>query len=649
MIVSFTVAILLPLLVAVAVGVNMLHRQVRGLAQSQIDSDLEAGKEIVRNRIERLKDAVRIHATRRVLYNALEQRDTVSLKPEAERALKAEGLDILTLVDDVGTVRFRTRNPSLAGDSQEQDAFVQRVLRERAPVSGLTIVPEQELLKESSDLAGQAAMRITPTPMAGSAAKAVKTSGLMIKAAAPVFSPNGDFLGVLYGAVLVNRNCDIVDMICRTVFKERQYQGRAVGVASIFQDDVRIATNVSSPDNTRAIATRAAGDVAAEVLQRGNSWRARAFVLNEWYITAYEPLRDIQGRTIGMLAVGTLERPYWDALWHTLFIYLGITLLGVALGSCGAFFVARNISRPIRAMALAAQRVAQGDYTQKVEIASHDEIGYLAVCFNKMTLELTQATRQLREWADNLESKVEQRTAEIRAMQEHLVKAEKLAAIGKLAAGVAHEINNPLTGVLTNSSLLLEDLPPDSPMREDLQIIVSETLRCRNIVKGLLEFSRQTQPHKQVVDMNSVLVDVLNLVRNQTTVKNVKLDTELDPNLPTVVVDRDQMRQVILNIVLNATESMPAGGSIRIASRQAPGDGQIEVSISDTGVGIPDEIKGKLFEPFFTTKKSGTGLGLAIAYGIMEQHKGTIAIDSVPGRGTTITLRIPAKSANDDD
>ena len=649
LIASFTIAILIPLLITVAVGVKTINEQVYNLAQAQINSDLEGAKEIVRNYLDRLKDALRIHATRMIIYGALDRRDNGGLGPEMERILKAEELDVLTLTDTTGKVFYRTCNPSLIGDSESWDPMVARVLTEKTPVSGVFIEPEEELLKESPYLAKQARMQMIQTPMAGPTGKTHETSGMMLKVAAPVFSPNGRFLGVLYGGVLVNRNYEIVDRVRSIVFKEEQYKGRDLGTATLFQDDVRVATNVRNADGTRAISTRASAEVAEEVLRRGHTWRGPAFVVNDWYIAAYEPIRDIRGATVGMLYVGTLERPYRDNLWRTLFVFLGITMLGVALGSCVAITVARRISRPIRAMAVAAQRVAEGDYSQTVEAAPHDEIGHLAECFNKMTRELTRATQQLREWAENLESKVEQRTAELKAMQGHLIQTEKLAAIGKLAAGVAHEINNPLTGVLTNSSLLLEDTPQGDPMREELQVIVDETLRCRKIVKGLLDFARQTKPQKQIVDLNSIVEDVLNFVRNQASFRDIAIETDLEAKLPAVMADRDQMRQVVLNIVLNAAEAMPNGGSIRVVSRNNQAARQIEISIVDTGPGIPDEIKSKLFEPFFTTKKSGTGLGLAIAYGIMQRHKGTIRVESQRGKGTTISLYVPSDQQDSDE
>jgi two-component system NtrC family sensor kinase len=167
-------------------------------------------------------------------------------------------------------------------------------------------------------------------------------------------------------------------------------------------------------------------------------------------------------------------------------------------------------------------------------------------------------------------------------------------------------------------------------------------------VKGLLDFARQTKPQKQAIELNRVVLEVLDLVRNQAAFRNIDFETHLDPNTPTVMADRDQMRQVVLNIVLNAAEAMPDGGTIRVSTRMDSAANQIVVSIQDTGAGIPPEAMHKLFEPFFTTKKTGTGLGLAIGYGIMERHRGTINVDSVPGKGTTISLRLPAEGKEED-
>ncbi len=641
LIISFSSAILVPALITTIVGVRMIRDQVVAQAQARVDSDLESAKEIVQSHVDKLKDALRIHATRMVIYGALARGDTNDLGPEMGRIVKAERLDLLTLTDARGIVVYRASKPALAGDSVAGDPVVRRVLASAAPTASMEIVPELELALESESLVRQAMMDLTVTPRAKPTDKTRVTSGMMIKAAAPVFNPGGRFLGVLTGGVLLNRNYDIVDKVRTTVFKEGVYKGREVGTVTIFQDDVRVSTNVKNADGSRAITTRVSAQVAEQVLGRGATWRGRAFVVNDYYISAYAPLPDGEGKTIGMLYVGTLERPYTDTLWRSLFVFLGIAFLGVVLVSGVAITVAARISRPIHAMAVAAQRVARGDYSQKVDASAPGEVGDLADSFNRMTSELARANQELREWGENLERKVEQRTAELKAIQAHLLQAEKLAAIGKLAAGVAHEINNPLTGILTNASLMLEDLPTGDERREELQTIVDETLRCRKIVRGLLDFARQTKPQKEALSLNQVIEDVLALVRNQASFRNIAIETRLDPALPEIAADRDQLRQVMLNIVLNAAEAMNGDGSITVSSRSVPERQAAELRVADTGPGIPDDVRDKLFEPFFTTKASGTGLGLAIAYGIVQSHGGTITVDREPGRGTRITLELP--------
>ena len=645
----FLLAILLPSLVTTVVGVGMIRQRVFAQAQAQVNADLEAAKEIYQSTVDRLEDAIRIHATRMVIYGALSRQDTSGLAEEMDRIRQAEHLDVLTLVDATGRLFYRSRGSAVPRGESVNDDLVLRVLDQLQPAAVTEVVTGEWLAEESPALARQALMTITPTPRARPAAKPQVRSGLMMRAAAPVFTPAGRQLGVLYGGVLLNRNYQIVDKIRQTVFKEEEYQGRPVGTATIFQHDIRISTNVRFPDGTRAIGSQASTEVSDEVLVRGGTWRGRAFVVDDWYLSAYAPIHNLSGRTIGMLYVGVLERPFTDLLWRSLLVFLGIAAGGVALVHLMAMRVARRISGPIHSMAVAAQRIAQGDYSQKVASDAADELGYLGHSFNTMMEELQRAHQALRESAEELERKVETRTAELTRMQAQMIQSEKIVAIGKLAAGVAHEINNPLTGVLTNSSLMLEDLPEDHPWREDLQTIVTETLRCRKIVKGLLDFARQTKPQRTLLDMNQVVGDVLALVRNQTIFRSVRVVNDLHPNLPSVPADADQIRQVILNIVLNAAEAMSQGGELRVSSAIDTPHRAVEVRIADTGPGIPDEVRSRVFEPFFTTKKTGTGLGLAIAYGIVERHHGELRIDTARGRGTTFTIRLPIEGLPDDD
>ena len=258
-----------------------------------------------------------------------------------------------------------------------------------------------------------------------------------------------------------------------------------------------------------------------------------------------------------------------------------------------------------------------------------------------MAKELEKEQKELEEWGTKLEHKVEERTQEIKKIHGQLFRSEKLASLGKLAAGVAHEINNPLTGVLTNASLLLEDFEKDDPRKEDVQVIVNETIRCREIVKRLLDFSRQTKPQKKQTDVNVLIDNIILLVRNQTSFRNISIEKTLDEKLPQIMADPDQIQQVFINLILNAADVMPKGGRLILETKVIPIKDFIEIRITDTGTGIPEELRTRIFDPFFTTKENGTGLGLALSYGIVEQHGGTINLESQIGKGTTFIIHLP--------
>ncbi len=225
--------------------------------------------------------------------------------------------------------------------------------------------------------------------------------------------------------------------------------------------------------------------------------------------------------------------------------------------------------------------------------------------------------------------------------EKKMMQQEKLVSIGRLSAGVAHEINNPLTTILTSSMLIQEDLEPGSEIHKELAIISNEALRCRKIVKSLLDFARQSKSFKKLDDINEVINESLILTRKQAKFKDIVLDTRLATNLPSLSIDRDKIQQTLINLTLNAIEATPAGESIRILSQYFEKKKAIEIVVSDTGDGILPEHLDKIFDPFFTTKKNGTGLGLAITHGIIEQHGGTIVAKSTPGVGTTFFITLP--------
>ncbi len=227
-------------------------------------------------------------------------------------------------------------------------------------------------------------------------------------------------------------------------------------------------------------------------------------------------------------------------------------------------------------------------------------------------------------------------------MQRSLLQQEKLASIGRLSAGVAHEINNPLTTVLTTVMLLQEDLAPEDPLYAELETIAKETLRCRKIVASLLDFARQGNLRKEIVSVNPIVAESVALARKQAGFKGIQVTPALTDGLPEVLADSNQLQQAFINLLVNAIEATPSGGSIEVATFCDPGLREIRIVISDSGCGMPKDVLEKIFDPFYTTKPSGTGLGLAITHGIIEQHGGRIDVDSSPDQGTTFMVILPA-------
>ncbi len=468
-----------------------------------------------------------------------------------------------------------------------------------------------------------------------------QTSGMMLKAAAPV-RYKGKKIGILYGGVLLNRNNEIVDKVKDIVFKGEKYYGKEIGTSTIFQDDLRIATNVKDARGNRAIGTRLSEQVYKAVVYEGRVWIDRAFVVNEWYITAYEPIRNINGKIIGVLYVGMLEKPYIDLINHVMLTFIGIALICVFLLLIILYFSTKRIVKPLGEIVVATQKIAKGDYTVKINTESDDEIGILAKSFNKMVEDLARANEELKEWGKTLEKKVEERTKELQEMQEHLIQSEKLASLGKLAAGIAHEINNPLGGILLYSHLLLEDLGNDSPYAENLKKIIKETVRSKEIVKGLLEFARPKEPEMNVVNLNDVINYSLGILEKQALFQNVKIRKEMDIKLPRIIGDASQLQQVFMNIIINAAEAMNGDGDLFIRTYDDE-RGCVCAEVTDTGCGISKDNIQRIFEPFFTTKPvgKGTGLGLAISYGIIKRHNGDIKVKSEEGKGTTFIIMFP--------
>lgn len=322
--------------------------------------------------------------------------------------------------------------------------------------------------------------------------------------------------------------------------------------------------------------------------------------------------------------------------------------IGIVLLAAGVTTFARwQVVKPVNVLARATRRVADGDLDQQIVVPRHDEIGRLSDSFNDMTMSLRKAQAELRQAAETLEAQVEERTAALKEAQAQLVQTEKLSSIGRLAASIAHEINNPLSGILVYAKLLIrmqEDGDTGPKAREaylkNLRLVQRETERCTAIVRNLLEFSRQRPLQRKPIDPTAPLAEAVSLIENQLSLLGIQLTKEFSDG-GIVNADFGQLRQAFVNIMLNAADAMPKGGSLTVRSRVLAAEKAVEIAVTDTGTGIKPEHLSKILDPFFTTKEKGTGLGLSVVYGIVERHEGKLDIRSELGKGTTVTIRLP--------
>ena len=615
--------------VSLFIGGQLLYKAVLSEAVNRVSFDLNAAREIYLARIKAVRTPLSITMLGFGFLSALKGQDAPELVNRLRRLAEKAELDFAGIVTKEGKTLCRIGPNSIPRETaQIANPLANLALERRVPISGTVVLSEEFLSAEDPELADRARVQLLPTPRAAPRDEKEETAGMALAAAIPLLEEGG-ILGVIYAGVLLNRSTTIVDTVRETVFQYEIYKGRSIGTATIFFKDVRISTNVTTPEGKRAIGTRVSKEVKEHVLTKGKKWTDRAFVVSDWYITAYEPIEDIFGERMGMLYVGVLEQKYLDMRRKALTVLVLIIVAGMALAIGLGYLLADKIMRPVHRLIKASQEVTEGGLTPDIGPISKGEIGVLQNTF----MDMVAAMGRRREAAQN-----------------RLLQSEKQASIGRLAAGVAHEINNPLTGVLTYTHMLLRRKEIGDDIRSDLETIAESTERVRKIVKGLLDFSRQTKLDREPTDINRLVRSTISLMENQALVKGLSIKFKPGENLSMLTLDRDQFQSVLLNIIINALDATEPGGDITVSTgislcASDPGKRGVEIAIADTGYGIPPEDLDKLFDPFFTTKevRQGTGLGLAVSYGIVERHDGTIRVQSEVGRGSTFTIWLPVE------
>ncbi len=614
---------------SVFLGLNVINNNVVGQAYEEVRSHLNTALYVYNERMKIIYLFLNHLSSLEYLQTAILTNNRPILVEKLIKVKNELNIDIMTITDARGRVIARANKPESFGDDESGDAFVKYVLENRKPCSGTDIVTREQLLRESKQLADRAYIRVIPTLRARPKDRIYETKGMCKKAAAPIFS--GDrLIGVIYGAKLLNNNFDMVNSLKKLLFKDERIGGHEIGTVTLFMDDLRISTNVKDSSGKRAVGTQISEEVYRKVFELGKVWLDKAFVVDSWYLSGYSPIYDINRKVVGILYVGILEEKYNQIQRNATMFTLLVILITGCVAAVLSIYLIRGIITPIKRLVSASQQLAEGNYIQKISITSSDEMGYLCTTFNRMVDAISERDRKLKEQTE---------------MQ--MAQSEKLASLGRLASGIAHEINNPLTGVLSYSTVLYEEIK-DPGYRADLKVIIDETIRCRDIVKGILDFARETRIDKRPGNLNRIINELLTILEKHVNFQNIRIKKDLAENLPEINIDVNQIKSVFNNLAVNAADAMHNGGDLTIRTRYDEAERKIVVTVSDTGTGIKKENLSKIYDPFFTTKETGkgTGLGLSVTYSIVQRHNGTIRVDSAEGRGTTFTIEFPVDTGD---
>ncbi len=358
-------------------------------------------------------------------------------------------------------------------------------------------------------------------------------------------------------------------------------------------------------------------------------------------------------KLLGLLDVKMSLKSVDEEIYKTrknMLLFSSIMILVTALLFAG--FILRLVHRPIRKLSKGTREVANLNLDYAIDFVSKDEMGELAQSFNQMTKQLKAANEANQEWSSTLEEKVRQKSEELKKAQAHLLLVEKIASLGKLSAVVAHEINNPLSGILTYAKLCLKIIQNPTSLSQEqgssmvqfLSVIRDEAIRCGDIVKNLLIFAKKDFGKWGEESLNKIIHNSIQLVKHKMQIKELELSQDLADGNDVIYCDASGIQHILVALFINAIDAMSKGGKLRVRTNLLDSGQEVQIVISDTGSGIPEEILPHIFEPFVSTKES-TGLGLAVVYGIIQQHKGEIEVDSKPNQGTTFTITLPRRPA----
>jgi len=558
--------------------------------------------------------------------------------PLLKKVRAATGYDFLQVVDCNGIVLHTARGSAVGANSESP--VVRQAVAGGTPARGTRAIGLAELALESTQLRDKASVRVVPTPRAKPGGSSRLDDALVVEAAAPIIDAGGRVVGAVRGGVVLNGNFELVDSIRRNIFTIETYEGKNLGTVTIFQDDVRVATNVIGPSGGRAVGTRVSEEVNDVVLGEKGTWIGPAFVVDSWYMSAYEPIEDPEGTTIGILYVGVLKDRYDDMRLQVIGTFAGIALLAVIVAFVVGRWRAERIAEPISSLTRAATEIEQGNLEYRLPApvkAQYDEIKRLTVVFNDMATSLVERDERLRENRDQLESTAR----ELERWNRNYLDTLEF---------ITHELKNQVAAMKINVLAVRDgyvgELTPDQ--EEALDDVVAAVNRTEEMILNYLNLSRiekgelevRARPVQIEVD---VVRPVLRELKARFDEKQMYVEVDLADDL-IVRADPSLLQIVYENLLSNAAKYGHEGGTVRIWGARAKG--WVELHVWDEGVGVPPDQVGELFEKFSRLQppgeqERGTGLGLFITREIVRKHGGDILAESEHGKWIDFVFTLP--------
>jgi len=635
-----TVIIIMGALIILVEGLH-ISKTVFQEARNGVAMDLRVAHNFFDKELEKMVVTLSLLAENQLVKDYFGKDGHLSFQPKSwfEKRRISSGFDVLSLCDKEGNVILRTRPPYQTGDSRLTNPLVLEALQGRK-ASGMVIIPSQALSVEGENLAEQARIHFVPTPHAKPRSEKAEDSGMFLMAAVPVGEQDGTMVGVLYGGILLNRNCQLVDYIGDMVFEEREYRGKPFGTVTVFQGDVRIATNVENENGSRAIGTRVSSEVYQKVVKLGGRWLGRAFVVNNWYISAYQPIYDPTGGVIGMLYVGVLEDKYLDIRNRVFLSFLAIILGGVGAVLILSYFLSRGLSQPIGRLVRATNRIANGEVhyilRREKKYPRVHKLPYVEI------QELTQNFNQMVAALHMRETKLRKANSDLRQINKNYIET---------LGFVTHEIKNRLAIILGSAYNLKQGVVGrlNEMQARMVDILLRNSERLCEMIKNYLDLSRieegELRVNKKKVNFKKDILDpVIDEFKGQFETSGILLEAEIADHFE-ILADPDLLKIVMENLLSNAIKYGKQNGTVRIEVQRE--NQKSRINTWNEGRGIPEDEIDRLFSKFTRLKgeelrkERGSGLGLFVTREIVRKHGGKIWVESEEDKWANFIFTLP--------